>query len=177
MSRLLRGGSVRLSLVLAASLLALPLPAAAQVACQNGINTQACVNPSGTTLPYVQSTLPGVTIDNRGAINFDIGTAGADSGVTNSGSVGSGNSGDGIFIGGANPTLTLLPGSVIQGGLNHMVPERARSMSATASVLISHSSHRRMSSTRSARPTYNRATASSSSMPPRLASTTRCWRI
>ena len=88
MSRLLTGGSVRLSLVLATSLLALPLPAAAQVVCQTGINTAACVNPSGTTLPYVQSTLPGVTIDNRGAIDFDIATTGANSGVTNSGTVG-----------------------------------------------------------------------------------------
>ena len=76
------------------------------------------VTNSGSVGTFLQTIGANSPVTNSGSVGTFLQTFGANSGVTNSGSVGSGAAGDGIFIFGLNPTLTLLPGSVIQGQIN-----------------------------------------------------------
>ena len=106
----------------------------AQIACVAGAQANACTVAAGQTVNNVTTTGAGSTVGNAGTITNQLRTNdpnsgvtnsgsvgtftrtfGANAGVTNSGAVGSGAAGDGILIQGANPNLTLLPGSNIQG--------------------------------------------------------------
>jgi Autotransporter beta-domain len=76
---------------------------------------------SGTVGFGIFTSGPESPIVNSGSVDFRIATSGDNNAVTNSGSVGSGDARDGILVQGLNPTLTLLPGSIIQGVLEMSV--------------------------------------------------------
>jgi len=82
------------------------------------IGANSGVTNSGSVGTNITTTGVNSDVMNSGSVGTNITTTGANSSVTNAGSVGSGAAGDGIFINGANPTLTLLTGSIIQGQLD-----------------------------------------------------------
>ena len=88
MSEVLRKVSGRAVAALSGALFACSNAAQAQVACQDGANTEPCIVAPGTTIQFITNNVDGASVDNQGSITADILTNGDDSPVTISGFAG-----------------------------------------------------------------------------------------